>query len=269
MKFRKTGRWLAASIISLSAALALTSCGSDFTVGFLFVPLAQIDSMGGGGVNVFRIKHNFGNLTLMNPTPISSGGPNAVKAIITGSGRLLYVVNQGAAPGATSAVELFSVGGGGVLTPQQGYGTQGTSPIDLTTDSSGAHLYVVDQIAPGGAPCPNGMTQPAGATAANSLCGGNNGVRNRLHDRAPHAHSESKSDRRERNATDLFPGRQEPHQNRSGGRISVDPRSGGQHCFPIPGRRDRAADTYADRPSKYGWNESVRHRLFWHERVHH
>src|SRR6202035_4201523 len=122
MKFCKPGRWLAASIISLSAALALTSCGSDFTGGFLFVPLAQIDSMGGGGVNVSRIKHNFGNLTLMNPAPISSGGPNAVKAIVTGSGRLLYVVNQGAAPGATSAIELFRIGGGGGVTPQEGDG---------------------------------------------------------------------------------------------------------------------------------------------------
>jgi 6-phosphogluconolactonase (cycloisomerase 2 family) len=171
MKFRKTGRWLAASIISLSAALALTSCGSDYTVGFLFVPLAQINSMGGGGVNVFRIKHNYGNLTLMNPTPISSGGPNAVQAIVTGNGRFLYVVNQGAAPGGSSAVQLFSIGGGGVLTPQLGYGTQGTSPIALTTDSNGGHLYIVDQIAPDGAPCPNGMTQPIGATAATSLCG--------------------------------------------------------------------------------------------------
>jgi 6-phosphogluconolactonase (cycloisomerase 2 family) len=170
MKFRITGRSLATSIISLSAALALTSCGSDFTVGFLFLPLAQINSSGGGGVNVFKVEHNFGKLTLMNKTPVSSGGGNAVQAIVVGNGRFLYVVNQAAPQSADSAVVLFSIGGRGVLAQQQGYATQGTSPIALTSDSNSSHLYVVDQIAPAGAICPTGK-QPNNPTAATSLCG--------------------------------------------------------------------------------------------------
>lgn len=170
MKFSTKGRALATGIFVLSSALTLTSC-TDFTAGLLFVPLANINSLGGGGVNVFRVEHDFGKLSLLNPMPISSGGTNAVQAILAGGGRFLYVINQGGSTQAanSNAVELFSVGGSGVIAPQQGYPTTGTSPIAVA--STGTFLYVVDQIAPAGAPCPNGSTQPAGATLATSLCG--------------------------------------------------------------------------------------------------
>jgi len=174
MKFSHKGRLIATSIFSMSAMLAITSCGTDSTAGFLFVPLASINQQGGGGVNVFRIEHDFGKLSLLSPSPVSSGGNNAVRSVLAGAGRFLYVINQGVETSQTSAVELFSIGGNGVLTPQQGYATQGTSPVDAAIDGSGSHLYVLDEFAPPGAQCPGNdptKVQPPNPTAATSCLG--------------------------------------------------------------------------------------------------
>src|SRR6185312_10666048 len=93
--------------------------------------------------------------------PFTSGGANPVSLVVKPGGRYVYVVNQGvtAAGGNTSGeqkcgangagIAEFSVGGDGVLTFQQCFQTQGSTPVWAQMDSSGAYLYVLDKFAPG------------------------------------------------------------------------------------------------------------------------
>lgn len=103
----------------------------------------------------FKIDHNTGNLTAIPRSPFTSGGTNPVSIVVKSGGRYVYVVNQGAAavgttPAVAGNIAAFSVGNDGVLTFQQSYSSQGSTPVWATSDSGGNFLYVLDQVAPDG-----------------------------------------------------------------------------------------------------------------------
>jgi len=174
MKFRKFGQTTLALVVSLATGLGVTSCSTDHTVGYFYVTGSQYNQIAG-----FKIDSNLGNLFAVQNSPFGSGGVNPIKAVIANSGRFLYVLNAGcggsgqiACPSGTSPadsganVSLFTVGGGGSLSFQASYTSQGNNPISIQTDSSGTHLFVLDSTVPDPTTCGN---YTAGTTTA--VCG--------------------------------------------------------------------------------------------------
>jgi 6-phosphogluconolactonase (cycloisomerase 2 family) len=162
MKFTKFGKALLMSALSAGVVLSLTSCVQSYTTGFLYVTGTVTSGSGDSGiVSGFKIDHNTGKLTSINGLPVSSGGSNPVRAVLLGTSRYLYVLNRGVStnPGGTgdcttlypctgSNIEVFSIGGNGILTPQQTFYTEGFNPFRMIADSAGTHLYVLDHDSP-------------------------------------------------------------------------------------------------------------------------
>ena len=148
MKLSRFGRVSLALVVSV-AMVGMTACGLG-TIGFMWVLGTQYNQIAG-----FKIDHNTGNLTAIPNSPFTSGGTNPVSIVVKSGGRFVYVINQGTpAVGTTPAVAgniaAFSVGNDGVLTFQQSYESQGSTPVWATSDSAGSFLYVLDQVAPDG-----------------------------------------------------------------------------------------------------------------------
>lgn len=164
MKFKKFGKALLISALSAGVILSVTSCVQSYTIGFVYVTgTTTSESNGNGYVAGFRIDHNTGKLEPINGLnpPVPSGGANPVRAVLTGSARFLYVLNQGVStnPAGSSIcttefpcqnpnITQFAVGSNGVLTPQETFQTQGVNPFRMVTDSSGSFLLVLDHDAP-------------------------------------------------------------------------------------------------------------------------
>jgi len=128
--------------VSVAMGLGMTSCGGG-TIGFMWVLGAQNHNIGG-----FKIDDYTGNLTATVGSPYDSGGTNPVMLTLKSGGRFLYVLNAGDSSGVKGNIELFSVGGDGVLSPQNSFTSQGTFPVWITTDTSGNYLFELDQRAP-------------------------------------------------------------------------------------------------------------------------
>lgn len=161
MKFRKFGKALLMSALSVGAVLSVTSCVQSYTVGFLYVTGTDTAKNGAGIVSGFKIDHNTGELHPINGLPVSSGGANPGRAVILQGSRYVYVLNRGVdasgganctsatAPCTGSNITLFSVGGNGGLSPQpQQFTTQGNNPFRILADSSGSYILVLDHDAP-------------------------------------------------------------------------------------------------------------------------
>ena len=165
MKFTKFGKALLMSILSAAVALSVTSCVESYTVGFLYVTGTVTSGSGGNGIiSGFKIDHNTGKLRPVDGLPISSGGANPVRAVLITGSRFLYVLNRGvnssggsdcttADPCQNANITEFSVGGSGILTPQETFYTQGINPFRMIGDPSGNYLYVLDHDAPSSAAC--------------------------------------------------------------------------------------------------------------------
>ncbi len=145
MKFRGIGRFLLACAATGATVLGMAACGAG-TNGYLWV-LASKSAANGSvdGITGFKIDNNSGNLTeiVHSPFPV---GSNPVMAVVNPGGRYVFVVNTGDANFTGSGVSVFSVGGDGVLTPQQTYQTPGATPVWL--DINGGNLYVLDRAQP-------------------------------------------------------------------------------------------------------------------------
>jgi len=175
MKFRKFGQVVLASVVSLGLTLGVTSCSNSYTVGYFYVTGSQYNQVAG-----FKINNQTGVLTAINKSPYSSGGTNPVRAIITSSGRFLYILNQGnftynadgTTTGTASNISLFEIGGSGVLTFQESYTSIGNNSLSILVDSGGAHLYVIDEYQTLNEGGTNGnVTIPSTAAAtANTPC---------------------------------------------------------------------------------------------------
>ena len=153
MTFSKIGRIVTALVASAALGLGMTACGGG-TIGYMWVLGTYYNQITG-----YKIDDFTGNLTIVEHSPFGSGGSSPQMLAVKPGGRFLYVVNSGigqvGVPGQTgymgptgSSIQVFSIGGGGILTPQTSYSSQGTHPIYITFDSSGNFLYVLDQYGP-------------------------------------------------------------------------------------------------------------------------
>lgn len=162
MRFTKFGKALSIGVLSAGVIFGVTSCVESYTVGYLYVTGTVTASSGSNGIITgYKIDHNTGKLTAINGLPVSSGGANPVRAVLTLGSRFLYVLNRGVNAagngdcyGVTSSVcqnaniTEYAVGGNGILTPQETFYTQGLNPFRLIADSSGNYLMVLDHDAP-------------------------------------------------------------------------------------------------------------------------
>ena len=131
MKFTKLGKALLMSAVSGVVFLGVTSCVQSYTVGYLYVTGTVTSSNSGNGIiSGFDIDHNTGKLNTIDGLPISSGGANPVRAVLTVGSKFIYVLNRGttssggsdcttADPCQNSNIQEFAVGGNGILTPQE------------------------------------------------------------------------------------------------------------------------------------------------------
>jgi hypothetical protein len=178
MKFRIFGKALLIAALCMGVIFSVSSCVQSYTVGFLYVTGTQTSGTPGEGIiSGFKIDHNTGYLHNVNGMPIASGGSNPGRAVLVQASRFLYVLNRGAdangglnctqaAPCSGANVTQFSVGGGGVLSPQpEQFFTQGNNPFRLMADSQGAYVFVLDHDAPdsGNGAASNSCTLALGA----------------------------------------------------------------------------------------------------------
>jgi 6-phosphogluconolactonase len=137
----------------------VTSCSTDHTVGYFWVTASQFNQISG-----FKIDNNVGNLTATPNSPYASGGAHPIKELVANAGKFLYVLNAGcggtsqvACPAGTTDtganIALFTVGGGGSLSFQAAYNSQGNNPVSFQTDSAGSHLFVLDSTVPDPTTC--------------------------------------------------------------------------------------------------------------------
>ncbi len=175
MKFRKFGKALLMSALSLGAVLSVTSCVQSYTVGFLYVTGTQTSGTPGQGViSGFKIDHNTGKLTAINGLPVASGGANPERAVLLTGSRFLYVLNKGTDACVTDQpchptanIVQFAVGGNGILSQQETFFTQGYNPFRMFADATGAHLFVLDHDAPSSASC--ALTLGSGVTSCGDI----------------------------------------------------------------------------------------------------
>lgn len=165
MKFRKFGKALLLSALSAGVVFGITSCIQSYTVGYLYVTGTKTaQTTGNGIVSGFKIEHNTGRLNPIAGLPIGSGGSNPVRALLLQGGRFLYVLNAGttasggsqcttADPCSGGNITQFSIGGNGVLEPQQVFYSQGINPERMIADAAGAYIYVLDHDAPSNSSC--------------------------------------------------------------------------------------------------------------------
>src|SRR6185437_3456653 len=145
MTFKKSGQVVLALAVSLGLSLGLTSCVNDYTVAYLYVTGAQYNQIG-----AFKISDNTGNLRAIPGSPFGSGGTNPIRALVSTTGRYIYVLNAGTpttdATGnttwASANIAVFSVGGEGTLAPQQTYQSQGYGATRIAFSQNGGYLYV-------------------------------------------------------------------------------------------------------------------------------
>ncbi len=150
MKLKQWGR--IALLVGVSAVLGLgtLSC-TDYTLGYLFVTSGRYSQ-----IYTYIVDANTGGFRLLNTEPNnyggkgnpgSSGGNNPTKLVTAAAGTYLYVLNEG-----TANVQLFTVGGDGVLFSVNGIDIQpnltGQYPIDMKLSADGNYLYVLNQYAP-------------------------------------------------------------------------------------------------------------------------
>ena len=191
MKFKKFGRVAMALVVSLGLGFGITSCSTDFTAAFLYVTGSQYNQIG-----VFQVKNNTGNLVGVNGSPYGSGGTDPLRALVSSTGRYIYVLNHGSSSSDSSGnitysgenISVFSIGGGGNLAFQQSYTSQGSGTIRMGFDSTGSYLYVLDEYMPqtvngqitnvssaqsAAFPCPDpsapGLWRPVGSITAFSV----------------------------------------------------------------------------------------------------
>ena len=160
MKFTKFGKALLMTTLSAAVVLSVTSCDESYTVGYLYITGTVTAQSGGNGViSGFHIDHNTGKLSPIDGLPISSGGANPGRAVLLTGSRFLYVLNRGvtasgsincttADPCQNANITEFTVGGNGILTPQETFYTKGINPFRLIGDAAGNYLYALDHDAP-------------------------------------------------------------------------------------------------------------------------
>jgi len=155
MTLSKIGRSVMALVATAALGLGMTACGGG-TIGYMWVLGTYYNQISG-----FLIDDYTGNLTAITHSPFASGGTNPVSIVVKPGGRFVFVINSGSTPASTTGtpgtgsfvatgqtISVFSVGGGGTLTFEQNYFSQGVQSVWAALDSSGNFLYVVDKYSP-------------------------------------------------------------------------------------------------------------------------
>ncbi len=256
MRFTKFGKALSMGVLSAGVIFGVTSCVESYTVGFLYVTGNVTASSGSSGIiSGYKIDHNTGKLTTINGLPISTGGANPVRAVLTVGSRFLYVLNRGVnnagngnCYGTGSAecqngnITEFAVGGNGILTPQETFYTQGLNPFRLLVDSSGSYLMVLDHDAPDNA------SPSSNDNCARALGAGITDLRRHygLPDQCDHGPlvpgRECAGHIGKRSPAHLLPGSRQSCRSRSQRRIRPHPhRCAGAHILPVHRRHRRLA----------------------------
>lgn len=180
MTFTKFGKTLLMSAISMGIIFGVSSCIRSYTVGFLYVTGTETASTGNNGIiSGFKIDHNTGRLASINGLPVSSGGSNPVRAVLTLGSRFIYVLNRGANaegngdctstdPCQGANITEFAVGGNGILTPQESFTTQGLNPFRLLVDPTGSFIFALDHDSP--VTLTNGDIVPSSPANQNPNC---------------------------------------------------------------------------------------------------
>jgi 6-phosphogluconolactonase len=160
MTLSKIGRAALALVATAALGLGMTACGGG-TIGYMWVLGTFYNQITG-----FLIDDFTGNLTAITHSPFSSGGTNPVSIAVKPGGRFVFVINGGSGATGTAgtpsfsspgqSISVFSVGGGGTLTFQQNYFSQGVQSVWATLDSTGNFLYVADKYSPDFAVTGNG-----------------------------------------------------------------------------------------------------------------
>lgn len=178
MKFRKFGKTVLTAALSSAIIFSLSSCVRSFTVGYIYVTGTTTATPSGNGIITgLKIDNNTGQLKVLHGFPTGSGGSNPIREVLLSGGNFVYVLNAGTNAGggtdctatdpcSNANITEFAVGGNGILTPQQTFYTQGFNPKRLLADTSGTHLFVLDDIAPG----TTDPTMPASASNPNTYC---------------------------------------------------------------------------------------------------
>ena len=161
MKFRKFGKTVLTAALSSAIIFSLSSCVRSFTVGYIYVTGTTTASPSGNGIITgLKIDNNTGQLKVLHGFPTASGGSNPIREVLLSGGNFVYVLNAGtnstggstctvADPCTNANISEFAVGGNGVLTYQETFFTQGFNPKRMLADSSGTHIFVLDENAPG------------------------------------------------------------------------------------------------------------------------
>jgi 6-phosphogluconolactonase (cycloisomerase 2 family) len=162
MTFRKFGKALCMGALSAGIVFGISSCIESYAVGYLYITGTTTASSGNNGIITgYSIDHNTGKLTAIHGLPVSTGGANPVRAVLTLGSRYLYVLNRGvsgsgsancygvAANQCTNAnIEEFAIGGNGSMTPQDTFFTQGVNPFRMIVDTTGSYILVLEHDAP-------------------------------------------------------------------------------------------------------------------------
>ena len=138
MKFRKSGRVLLASVVSLGLAIGITACGTSNTIDYLFVTASSNNN-----IAVYKVDSLSGALTQLPNSPFPSGGRNPVAEVTSPDGKFLYVLNHD-----DNTIVEFGIGVDGKLYAQNTYNTPGGSPTALAISPKNDFLFVLDTFQP-------------------------------------------------------------------------------------------------------------------------
>jgi 6-phosphogluconolactonase (cycloisomerase 2 family) len=140
MKLSKPGRIALASVVSLGLGFGATACGPSNTIDFLYVTASKQNP---GQISVYKVDSEAGILYQITDSPYSSGGRNPVADVASPNGKNLYVINHD-----DNTIVEFAIGTDGKLYPQQTCNLPGSYPVQLTVNTAGTYLYVVETYQP-------------------------------------------------------------------------------------------------------------------------
>jgi 6-phosphogluconolactonase len=134
MRRSRIGRAALATGLSAALGLGLTSCSSNFTVGFVYMTTTKADP---GLINGYKVDYQSGRLTALDDSPVPTGGRNPVALVAAPNALSLYVMNRD-----DSTVVWLQIGTDGKLYPTTTYNTTGSFPTAAAIDPAGKFLFV-------------------------------------------------------------------------------------------------------------------------------
>ena len=154
MKFRNFGQASLAILATLAATIGVSACKQNYSTGYFYVTGVKTATTS-GEIGAFKVNSTDGALFQVPGQPFSSDGSNPIRVIADQTGRYIFVLNHGVKSTSGSGnitytgngIAVFSVGGDGAVSFQQGYSASGTGDIRIL-EYEGSYVYVLDEYAP-------------------------------------------------------------------------------------------------------------------------